>query len=577
MKKVLFVMQLCCLVLLASCSVSKHNSNNNNNNNNNGNNNNSTSKIEVQNVYGRTGFMDQVQAAATDTDCVAADATDITDCLQTNGSWRVTVPAVTSCDGLAIAEALALFDWTCSDVGGIVVFNSTMKSSTSLASFLNPGAFKLNSLTIKNSSGTTIAYTEDAAWFTDTVQVLPVSTDGTDPIYLADAGIYTFGPSDAPIMTNTIGSTVDKTAIVGLQNAKLQFNSGCVDSGLGEPICITTMLSGNFDYIEGRFVSPPAEINKLNISVGVLSFSQPGYPRFTEVKNIEIVKNPDGTEWGTDNAPYGSIIAGSFNRITGTLTSTNIEAAIFGAEGMPLSSSTISADITSSGSYSPGIDIGNTQNCTFTGSMTVTNVTHHSGIYIQSTSNNVFQSNITLDTTGGFELDNNSTENEFDGTITITNTVGEALSLGNASSSNTFAGTINIDKADTNWGACLDIGGDTPSNPSSNSNIFTGALNLSNCFNGVAIRGSNNNVIIGLATIHDVNSAIFIANNAQSNSVSSVEPTNNVQNDVWITEVLGGTSPAGNTVTSYDASAFASCGTAPYLDPSYNNTTSCVE
>ena len=608
-----------------------------------GNNNSSGAKIQIQNVYGRTGFMDQVQAAHKGLDCVANDALEITNCIKTNGSWEVILPDVTSCDGLAITEKLGLFDWTCSDDLGRVTFASTIKDGVSLSDFLDPGAFKTNKVTITDAGGKTIVETEEATWFTDTVQVLPVSTSGTGIIMLTRAGIYTFGPSASPIMTNTIGIAVDKIAIVGLGDAELKFNAGCVDAGAVGIICTTLSVASNFNYVEGRLVSPPATDGKNNFTVAVVGTNLQDpltYPKFVDFRNIEIIKNPAGTTWGTINEPEGLLMTGKFHRISGTLRSDGLMA--LDITKMVGGNHLISANITATNSYKPGIVVFTGPLNVFSGAMNISNIasqgvhlegngniysgdinitniggdsfylkgsqnTFEGNINISNTvgngmnlngSQNVFNgdinisnidseaihfmgtqdtinSNITINNTMGFHLVG-ATENHFNGTITINNSINAPLDIVNNSSNNTFTGTINISGAPMAWSACLDISnrdGGGGIGLSSNSNILSGALNLNNCNSGLSIMSSHNNSISGLVTVHDVYNAVYILGDAQLNSVTSVDPTSNITlSDVLIAPKGGEPSPVNNTVTSYDASIFASCGvpaTLPF------NTTSC--
>ena len=609
------ILQLSLLVLLlSSCSRIEHAPDNNNNS--------PSLVVTIQNVYNKTGFMDQVKASAQDQDCVATDAFDITDCIQTNGSWKVTVPDVTSCTGLTITETLDLFNWTCSEADGVVIFSSTMKAGISLVNFLNPGAFKLNSLTIKDARGETVAYTDPSAWFTDPVHELPVSTTGTAAIYLNTAGIYTFGPSASPIMTNMIILDADKIAVVGLQNAELKFNAGCIDLGIGDLLCATLFATHDFSYIEGKFISPPADINTRNYTLGIATlnlFDPTTYARFADIKNIELIKGDVGDgSWGTADEPEGIIMMGDYHRVSGTLTADGLIALDIGGPGS--NGCLISADITAGNSYKPGINIQAGSLNTFSGNINVSNIgtagisiygdenlftgnintsdTTDNGIRLSGSQNifngdinisdsltgsgiyftgvqNTINSNITIDNVSGGIHFVGATQNNFNGTINITNDLNLPFAIQNGSDNNTFNGVINIDGAPMGWAGCVDISdgdGSGGIGVSSNSNIINGALNLSNCSIGIFIRKSNNNSINGLATIHDVISAIYLIGDAQFNSIPLINPSSNIVSyDVLIAEDLG-VGPANNEVRSFDASVFNSCGNAPYVAA---NTTDC--
>ena len=532
-----------------------------------------TDSYEVQNVYGKTGFLDQVKTSDTSADCIAAKTTGIDDCMRTNGSWKLAVTGVKSCKGLSITEKLGLFDWTCSDATGTATFTSAMKSSVSLANFLDPGAFKLNSLIVKDASGTTLAATEEKAWFSDTVQKLPVSTSGSAPIYLNKAGIYTFGTSSTTIMSNTIIATIDKTAVVGLKGAKLKFNDGCFDSGIPEyPLmCITVAIASEFSYVEGSFISPPADATKFNITImsGADASNPEALLRFSEFRNINIIKNPDGADWESENAPNGLYLGGEFDKVTGTLTATGMRALTVGGVNC-----LISADITATDSHETVVSISKTGDYNvFTGSITVSN-TDHSPFHIKG-SNNIIYSNITLSDAqfGGLTL-NKAAGNIFKGNISISNINNSPLGLLNGTSDTIFEGTIDIDGAAFRCIEISDNDGEGDPGLSSNSNTFTGPINISNCGDdGLFIRKSNSNSLTGLLTIHDVSNGIYLTGNAQLNSITKVRPAGNILNyDALMTEDASMIGPTNNTITSYDAALFSSCGLVPYIE---HNTTSC--
>ncbi len=528
----------------------------------------SPATIAVENFYGKTGFLDQVKTSNTSLDCVADDATEIDDCMRTNGSWKLVLTDQTSCEGLSITEKLGLFDWDCSVLDGKVTFISAMKATTSLSSFLDPGAFKKNKLTVTDVSGAIIAETEEAVWFTDTVRVLPVSTQGTAPIILNTAGIYTFGPSSTDIITNTIGLTANKSAVVGLGGAKLKFNAGCVNSpGMPLPVCTTVFIASDFSYAEGKFFSPPADQTKSSFTVLVTS-RLPDFVipvKFGEFRNITILKNPLGDGWEADNVPNGLVLMGSFHKVSGTLNANGVRA--LNSKG---SKNLISADITAGDNHETVVHIAGTED-TYTGEIIIGN-TNHSPLHMRG-SGNIINSNITIVNAdfGGLTM-NGATDNIFTGQITVSNINNGALQLLNGSNGNIFEGTINLDSAES----CLEI---TNSNGkggigiASNENIFNDALNISNCVKGVFIRDSVANQLKGIVDIQGVSDAIYLFNGAQNNIISSVKPHSDITNyTVYVAKADGAATPKNNTIKSYNDSSFASCGVADYI---LQNTTSC--
>ncbi len=527
-------------------------------------------ELEIQNMYGKTGFMDQVKSSNTKADCAPEDATKIEDCIQTNGYWKLVIPNIENCKDITIKEKLGLFNWTCSKTTNSISITSTMKSTTSLASFLEPGAFKLNSLIIKDKEGNIIATTKESTWFTDKVQILPVSTSGSEPITLNEAGIYTFGPSSANIISNMIASTKDKTAIVGLQNARLKFNDGCINLGIpGMPdLCSTVVLAGDFNYVEGAFVSPPADETKLNFTV-LTGGKLPDFTTlisFVELNNIHIIKNSNGSGWGSPNEPMGVYTQGKFHRVKGTLTGQGLKLLNTSSER-----NLISANITGGNAHESVLNINGSYN-TITGTINISS-TDHSPIHMREATNNVISSNIILTNSsfGGLTL-NDSHENIFTGNITINNS---SLELLNGSSKNNFTGNVTITGGGLS-SLCLEISyndGEGGVGSPSNANNLSGTTTINNCSEAIHIKGSDDNVISGLTNIYDSNVGVSISGESEHNRLTGLNIGPNIGSyDVFFTEDLLLESPTDNEVKSYNLVPFSSCGTPIHV---LNNDTSC--
>lgn len=158
---------------------------------------------------------DYVKKSATTTACQTTD-TFYYNCIHGGEKKEVSVTGENSCAGMTAYDTLGVFDWVCQAGTPVKMVSIEVKPGKGLKDLVNATSWKNNRVIIKKS-GTPVAASNSAAWWTNTVSALPDSTAGQ--VTLSNASrIYTLSSSQ---LSRGYYINANKIAIVTLGDAKL--------------------------------------------------------------------------------------------------------------------------------------------------------------------------------------------------------------------------------------------------------------------------------------------------------------------------------------------------------------------
>jgi hypothetical protein len=165
------------------------------------------------------------------------------------------LPGETSCADLEISDEIDALQWKCREDQGVTLYTRGLRPDATLASLLEPDAWKPNRLTVRRK-GTLLYTSAPAAWWTNPVVPLPDNSDTNVATLDQPSTIYTLAQSD---WTTGYFVTAPGIAVVTLDDSVLSF-SGTANNcdtppapGLDSTCIIATDLAVERLWFEGTF------------------------------------------------------------------------------------------------------------------------------------------------------------------------------------------------------------------------------------------------------------------------------------------------------------------------------------
>lgn len=180
-------------------------------------------------------------------------------CLNGGAFRKVLVTGITSCNELSATDQLGAFNWTCVE-GNPIYFYSDLKKKKGLSDLIKTDGsdFEVNNVTIKHSDGRTIAFSNDAVWWTNTFSVVSLNSGASDPvlnlntdntIYVITAsglsrGIFLGGTNTSLIMLPGVTLSPTATMVIDCD----------LDFGGTQTCLLATEYTTSNHHIEGHFI-----------------------------------------------------------------------------------------------------------------------------------------------------------------------------------------------------------------------------------------------------------------------------------------------------------------------------------
>ncbi|MEW5851312.1 MAG: hypothetical protein AB2A00_21165 [Myxococcota bacterium] len=190
---------------------------------------------------------------ASDTACPRDVVTSTSDCLHGGELRKVVIPGATSCQGLALQDALGLFNWECRLLltGDVAFFSSGFRDGMGLRDVVTPTGWTPDSVTL---SGSMSGSSATATWWSNTVQPLPPNTS-PGSLVLAAPGVVYVAPDTRP--TNGYTIVADGISVVTLNNRVLVWGGGPLNCQLATGLpdmpdhsCTISVANASFVWLE---------------------------------------------------------------------------------------------------------------------------------------------------------------------------------------------------------------------------------------------------------------------------------------------------------------------------------------
>ncbi len=162
--------------------------------------------------------------------------TGLSDCIHSGEAKKVTVNTnyTTTCTGWTMTDNLSVFDWTCSDNGGIAVFSSKLKSTSKLSDLIDFSNAQYKNISVTLTNGITNYTSTQRVLWNDNFEYLHSSLNNTgygsitnnSTIYIEDdnlqiAGADVFCSNCAIVIKPTKTIYPDKNNLPTLCNANM--------------------------------------------------------------------------------------------------------------------------------------------------------------------------------------------------------------------------------------------------------------------------------------------------------------------------------------------------------------------
>ena len=207
---------------------------------------------------------------ATGTACTGTETGFYNACIHAGEFKKVTIPNITSCDGITATDSLSAFNWRCvvatdSSVSVISTGLRGDKGLSDLIDFTSPGSFRNNSVTVL-SNGNSLLTSATGKWWDNPIVV---ANDGgslgtTKTIYIVNTNV----PASDYRM-----NSVDKIALV-------------VKPGITKDLSNATgnliLMTNKFQWVEGSFYNNAMITNIVSIA---------STARFAVLRNLNLLGN----------------------------------------------------------------------------------------------------------------------------------------------------------------------------------------------------------------------------------------------------------------------------------------------
>jgi hypothetical protein len=126
---------------------------------------------------------------------VECNPTSDTACFHAGEIFGVELPSnVSSCSGVTINDNLGAFNWKCvSKSGKFYAFSTGLKKAKGLITLIDGTSFKENYIEVYNSSGSKVAYTDPAVWWSNPIVDLSVVLGASAGNVQIESGTYAEG------------------------------------------------------------------------------------------------------------------------------------------------------------------------------------------------------------------------------------------------------------------------------------------------------------------------------------------------------------------------------------------------
>ncbi len=543
-------------------------------------------------------WMDHAKAADTTQACVGTEG-NRTDCIHGGELKKVDISFVSDCTGVTMTDNLGWMDWTCVDNGATITFNGAVKSSISAKDFINFNAnvgptFKTNYVTMAGCGGDCPASSTAAAWWTNTLKVLPVNSaaqlvlDGSD----SDGGgvddVFVTGTLFTYTGNATVGPYVynlDKLGIV-LDSASTLTNSGTIQSGYcgaGNHYTILCFDSKYFGYFEGA-------LNGGAIATGS-SILLHTTNKFSFFGPVSATNSVYGIQVGSSRTTFKSITA-TGNSLTGlqivggsgdnhygtVIASTNGTSTATFHDGIYSATSTGThtfSSITASSNGGYGVRFNITGNVVVSGTLTASS-NGNSGVYGQSVGTANW-GNVTANSNGVYGMNLVAGTHTVTGATTNSNTgyglyaITTFTATGDiTANSNTttgvhlaYSGALNLTNvsASTNTNLGIYIGTQTSGTITSLTAVGDVGATAKHINGGITVDGSG--MTIGSITVSESGDAAADKNlkiTQDNNTIGTLTAYNNTGRGVGIESTA-----SGNTITTISSNNDGGAG-APSVD-----------
>ncbi len=372
--------------------------------------------------------------------------TSTSECIHGGDALRV-LSSHATCSGYTMTDALGVFDWNCSLVAGLAIFDSSLKTGKGLKDLVNATSWKSNSVTL--TSGSLSASSGSSTWWSNTVQALPSNPSSSVATLSSANTIYTLASSATTAGYNIAASGI---AIVTLGSSVLSWNGGA--AGVAENCssvdgttvlpdlrCIIASSPQSFLWIEGTIDGGSSNASDYGIFLGGVNFSRLHRVKVSNQASSGILLDL-GSNYNTftgvtasNNGTEGIKLNGaSVGNVLSTInTFNNLRNGI----NITSSGTNILSEIFSSANGVSGIFLNTSSSNTLSQITANNNATY--GILLRSSSSNIISNAITANNTTGSGLTVSSNFNTFSQIVSTNNTTGISL---DSSSNNKFTGNL---------------------------------------------------------------------------------------------------------------------------------------
>lgn len=227
---------------------------------------------------------------ATGTACTGTETGFYNACIHAGEFKKISIPNITSCDGITASDSLSAFNWRCvvATDGSVSVISTGLrgdKGLSDLIDFTSPGSFRNNSVTVL-SNGNSLLTSATGKWWDNPIVIDNDggSISGTKSIFIINDTTIFAG--------STYTFTQNQTALIVKTNSKRQV-SGAPSVNIG---------NNNFCWLEGIFES----------TTGAAVINIGNTNKFSVVRNLKALNSAGAT------TIYSNGSASFFHNISGT-------------------------------------------------------------------------------------------------------------------------------------------------------------------------------------------------------------------------------------------------------------------